>query len=168
MPALRLPPDVEAVLREFYTCEFTTVNRQGQPLSWPTLPYYHQPEGQLIITSSIAFSVKTNNARRNPKVSLLFSDPTGSKLADPSAVLVKGDATVAEVVDNPPWALEVFKTSIRRQPQSRQYIANPIAQWLFTFYFQRIAIIVQPFRIQVWPHRDFSAAPSEIEVAYVE
>jgi pyridoxamine 5'-phosphate oxidase-like protein len=168
MAALRLPPDIEAVIRKFYTCEFTTVNKRGDPVTWPTLPYYHQPEGQIIVTASIAFPVKTYNARRHPQVALLFSDPTGSRLHTPPAVLVQGDATITEIVDNPLWALEIFKMSIRRQPDSHKYIRNPIAQRLFRFYFQRIAIIVQPRRILAWPQRDFSIPPVEIEMSYVE
>lgn len=168
MPALRLPPDVEAVIREFYTCELTTVNKQGQPVTWPTLPYYHQAEGQIIVTASIAFAVKTYNARRHPQVALLYADPTGARLDSPPAVLVQGDATVREVTDNPPWSLEIFKTSVRRQPDSRKYIGNPIARRLFEFYFQRLAIIIRPRRILAWPRGSFGDAPVEIEVAHVE
>ena len=75
MATLRLQPEVEAVFREFRTCEFTAVNRQGQPLTWPTEPYYDAPEGRLIVTSSIAFPVTAYNARRHPQVAMLFSDP---------------------------------------------------------------------------------------------
>jgi len=63
MGTLHLPPEVEAVFREFRTCEFTTVNREGQPLTWPTEPFYDAPAGRLILTSSIAFPVKAYNAR---------------------------------------------------------------------------------------------------------
>ncbi len=168
MPALRLPPDVEAVIRDFYTCEFTTVNKKRQPVTWPTLAYFHQPEGKIIVTASIAFPVKTYNARSHPQVSLLYSDPTGAKLENSPAVLVQGDAEVGEVLDNPPWALEVFKTSVRRQPESRKYISNKLAQRLFTFYFQRIGITVTPRRILAWKDGDFNLPPSEVEVSYVE
>ncbi len=164
MPSLRLPPDVEAVLRQTYTCEFTTVNRRGQPVTWPILPYYHEPDGVIVITSSIAFPAKTANARRHPQVALLYSDPTGSHLADPPAVLVQGDAEVSEVLDQPPWAVPLFKTSLRRQPESRAFVGNPIARRLFAFYFQRIAVVVHPRRILVWPRRDFRAAAEEIGV----
>ena len=51
MPVLQLPADVEAVFQHFRSCEFTTVNRQGQPLTWPAEPFYHQAEGQLIVTA---------------------------------------------------------------------------------------------------------------------
>ena len=42
MPRLKLPPEVEAVVRRSLAGEFTTVNRLGQPLTWPTLPYYEE------------------------------------------------------------------------------------------------------------------------------
>ena len=169
MPILSLPPEVRDVFKAFYTCEFTTVNSQGQPLTWPTEPYYNEPEGQIIVTSSISFPVKTYNARRYPKVSLLYSDPTGSKIDDAPAVLVQGDVTsVEELVEDPPWSYEMFKESIERQPNMRKFVANPLAQKLFMFEYQRIGIFVRPHRILVWAHRDFRLAPTEVEVGYVE
>jgi hypothetical protein len=170
MPILSLPPDVEAVFGEFFTCEFTTVNKQGEPLTWPTLPYYDRLEGRFILTASIAFAQKTYNARRHPQVSLLFSDPTGSQLPDPPAVLVQGETVVSEVVATPPpaWSSEIFKLSMRRQPDSRKFVTSRLARRLFLFYFQRIAMLVTPRRILVWPHRDFTLAPTELEVRYVE
>jgi len=168
MGTLRLPPEVDAVFREFRTCEFTTVNRQGQPLTWPTEPFYDAREGRIIVTSSIAFPVKAYNARSHPQVALLFSDATGAPLIDPPAVLVQGDATVAELVDDPPWSYEMFKESILRQPNTRSFVSNPVARGLFTFQFQRLAIFVQPRRILVWPRCDMGQIPTELEVRYVE
>ena len=118
MSALRLPAEVEAVLGEFYTCEFTTVNRQGQPMTWPSVPYYNKAEGHLVCAVSIAFPVKAYNARRHPQVSCLFSDPTGCKDPNPPAVLVQGDATVAEVLEYTPDIIGLFKTVSRRQPEA--------------------------------------------------
>jgi hypothetical protein len=170
MPRLRLPPDVEAVFRRCFTCEITTINKQGQPLTWPNLPYYDEPNGRIVVTASIAFPVKTYNARRNPKVALLYSDPTGSGLTDPPAVLVQGDAVVDELIKDEyeQLAVDIFVESVRRQPSARQYVGNPLARKLFLFYFQRIGVFVQPRRILVWPHRDFSRPPTEVEVRHVE
>jgi hypothetical protein len=168
MGALHLPPEVEAVFREFRTCELTTVNRQGQPLTWPTEPFYDAPEGRLIVTCSIAFPVKAYNARRRPQVAVLFSDPTGAPLTEPPTVLVQGDATVAELEDDPPWSYEMFKESIHRQPKARSFVSNPLARRLFTFQFQRVAIFVQPRRILFWPRGDMGQVPTELEVRYVE
>lgn len=170
MSALRLPSEVEAVLHHFFTCEITTINKGSQPLTWPNLPYYDVPQGRIVLTSSIAFPVKTYNARRNPKVGLLYSDPTGSGLTDPPAVLVQGDATVDEMVKDEyqQLAIDIFVESTRRQPSARQYVGNGLARRLFLFYFQRIAVFVQPRRILVWPHRDFTQPPTEVEVRHVE
>ena len=170
MPALQLPPEVGAVLRGYFTCEITTVNRQGQPITWPSLPYYDEEAGRIILTVSIAFPVKAQNARRHPQVSLLYSDPTGTALEHPPAVLVQGDAAVAEVLElDTPQMRALFQTAARRQPDSRQFYGNRVARRLFAWYlFQRIALTVTPRRILVWPGRDFAAAPTEIELGHVE
>jgi hypothetical protein len=162
MPPLDIPRDVEAVFREFRTCEFTTVNRALQPLTWPTETHFLHDEGQIVVTSSIAFPVKAYNARRYPKVSLLYSDPTGSGVAGAPAVLVQGDTTVRELIDDPPWSFEMFKESVERQPNTRKFVGNPIAQRMFLFQYQRLAITVTPRRIRRWPGRDFSLQPVDV------
>lgn len=170
MPVLQLPADVADVLRSFYTCEVTTVNRQGQPMTWPTLTYFDEPNGQMFFAVSIAFPVKAQNARRHPQVSLLYSDPTGSQLADPPAVLVQGEAVVADVLDlfEPRWTA-LTRLATQRQPDSSAFTSNKIARRLFDWYlFKRIGITVTPTRILVWPGRDFSSTPQIVEVAHVE
>ena len=163
MPPLHLPADVQAVLTSFFTCEFTTLNRQGDPLTWPTVPYFDVAAGEILVSASIAFPVKALNARRHPRVSMLFSDPTGSGLIDPPAVLVQGDAAVTEALEWTDRSTVLFKQSVIRQPDSRKFIANRIARRLFTFYFQRLSIVVTPRRILHWPQRDFSRSPVEIQ-----
>lgn len=41
-----LPPEVEAVFREFRTCEMSTLARDGAPITWPTLPFWRPDEGR--------------------------------------------------------------------------------------------------------------------------
>jgi hypothetical protein len=168
MPALNLPTDVEAVLRGFYTCEFTTVNRAGQPMTWPSVPYFNAAEGRIVCAVSIAFPVKAFNARRHPQVSLLFSDPTGSGLGHPPAVLVQGDAVVTEIVEYTPDIIGLFKTVSTRQPDSRRFTNNRIVRRLFIWYlFQRLSLTVTPRRLLVWPDGDFSRVPTTIELGHV-
>jgi hypothetical protein len=163
-----LPPDVEAVLRGFYTCEFTTVSRDGQPMTWPSVPYYNPETGKIVCAVSIAFAAKAYNARRHPQVSLLFSDPTGSQLSDPPAVLVQGDAQVEEVLEYGPDIIGLFNTVAIRQPDSRRFTTNPIVRRLFVWYlFQRLSLTVTPRRILVWPKGDFASEPTLIEPAHV-
>src|SRR5947208_4408763 len=125
MPPLQLPSDVQAVLQSFFTCECTTINRRGEPLTWPTEPFFDAQAGEIVLTASIAFPVKALNARRNPRVSLLFSDPTGSGLDNPPSVLVQGDAEVAESLEWTTRSLQHFKLSLLLQPDSQHVITYP-------------------------------------------
>jgi hypothetical protein len=168
MPPLNLPPDIEAVIRGFYTCEFTTVNRQGQPMTWPSVPYFDASAGRIVCAVSIAFPVKAFNARRHRQVSLLYSDPTGSGLDHPPAVLIQGDAEVAEILEYTPDIIGLFKTVSTRQPASSRFTNNRIVRRLFIWYlFQRISLTVTPRRMLVWRDGDVSALPETIELDHV-
>jgi len=108
LEALPIPPDVEAVFREFRTCEFATLAKDCTPIVWPTVPLYLPERAQFLITASIGLSRKVGNIRRNPRVSLLFSNPTGSMLAHPPAVLVQGDAVSPDEVYTWNEDLEIY------------------------------------------------------------
>ena len=69
-----LPSEVEDVFKEFRTCEMSTLAKDGTPITWPTLPFWRPDEGRFLITTSIGLSQKAFNVRRNPRVSLLFSN----------------------------------------------------------------------------------------------
>jgi hypothetical protein len=160
-----LPDDVLAALHGFFTCEFATVNRRGEAIAWPAVPYVDPADGHILCAVSIAFPVKAQNARRHPQVSLLFSEPTGSGLADPPAVLVQGRAMVDEVLDYPPDVISLFRAVSARQPDSARFTGNRLIRRAFSWYlFQRIALRVTPERITVWPSRQFDAEPRVYEV----
>ena len=130
MPALQLPEEVAAVLRSYYTCEVTTVNGKGQPMTWPALAYYDEAAGEIFFSVSIAFPVKAQNARKRPQVSLLYSDPTGSGLDQPPAVLVQGDATVTEILEMTPHVSALNKLARQRQPDSGRFQASNLSRRL--------------------------------------
>ena len=166
MTALVLPPDVTAVMQSFFTAEITTINRAGQPLTWPAATYFDEEAGRVVCAVSIAFPVKAYNARRNPKVSLLYSDPTGSGLEAAPTVLVQGTAEVAEVLDYPPDIIGLFGNVARNQPDSSKFSGNRIARRVFSWYlFQRIAIRVTPDRVTAWPGGDTASEPFVWEAA---
>src|SRR5205809_8064719 len=91
-----LPQDVQAVFERFVTTEYTTVDPRGQPITWPVTPYYQRGEGCVDVTTGVGYPKKADDARANSRVSLLFSDPTGSGLAHPPMVLVQGTARADE------------------------------------------------------------------------
>src|ERR1700750_2663642 len=89
--------DATAIIRSYRTCEFTTVFRDGTPQTWPLSPLLLQ-DGRILLCTSIGFPQKAFNIRRNPKVSLLFSEPAGSGLPSAGAVLICGDAVADDRV----------------------------------------------------------------------
>jgi hypothetical protein len=106
------------------------------------------------------------NVRREPRVSLLFSDPTASGLSDPPAVLIQGDAIAPDqVVTEIAGSEEALRMVFQRQPSSAIYSSNALMRALMDWYYMRLLIVVTPRRIRWWPHGDFLAAPRELRVA---
>jgi hypothetical protein len=167
--ALDLPPEVEAVFREFRTCEFSTLARDGTPITWPTLPFWQPKERRFLITTSIGLAQKALNVRRDPRVALLFSNPTASGLHDPPSVLVQGDAEAPdEVVTSVAGAAEMLRTVFRRQPAGRLYSSNALLRKLFDWYYMRLMIYVQPRRLCWWPGGDLRQPPQRLELPDVD
>src|SRR5262249_29686623 len=108
------------------------------------------------------------NIRRNPRVSLLFSNPTASGLARPPAVLVQGDATAPDEVSTSIAGFEEgLERGFRRQPSGGPYRSNALMRYLFDSYYMPLMIYVMPRRIRWWPEGDFGQTPRDIEVAHV-
>jgi hypothetical protein len=161
-----LPSEVQEVFGRFITTEFTTVDSRGQPIAWPVTPYY-EPGGTTIdVTTGIGYPKKALDARRNPHVSLLFSDPTGSGIGSGIQVLVHG---TAEVDDEDPKAnrRRYEAESTVKLPGTKELMPPKAIRGLFSWYFERIYIKVRPERVFVWPDGDFSKEPS-IQGARIE
>jgi hypothetical protein len=166
MSVLTLPAEVEAVLREFRACEFSTLARDGTPISWPTSAQYQAEQSRFFLTTSLGLSQKALNIRRNPRIAMLYSDPTGSGLVSPPAVLVQGEAVVPEevVTSLKPIADYWIHTIMKRQPSSAMYSSNAVMRKLSDWYYMRLFIHVTPRSIWWWPAGDFGRSPHKIEV----
>jgi hypothetical protein len=163
-----LPPEVEDVFEEFRTCEMSTLARDGTPITWPTLPFWHSDEKRFTITASIGLAQKALNVRRNPRVSLLFSNPTASGLEDPPAVLVQGDAEAPDEIETSVAGFaEELRKVYRWQPASRAYGSNPLTRRFMDWYFMRLVIHVTPRRIRWWPGGDYWREPFELRMDHV-
>jgi len=169
MTTWSVPVELDAVFREFRTCELSTLAKDGTPVTWPTEPFYQPEKGRFLITTSIGLAQKAYNIRRNPQVALLFSDPTGTGLADPPAALVQGDASAPdEIFTNFTEEFEeVGRVAFQRQPAGELYSSNPLMRYLFDWYYMRLIIYVTPRRILWWDHADFGHAPHEMAVSHV-
>jgi hypothetical protein len=167
--ALAVPPGVDAVFREFRTCELTTLARDSTPITWPTVALYQAAEARFVITTSIGLPHKAYNVRRTPRVAMLYSNPTGSGLTAPPAVLVQGHATCPDEIVTRSDELDALgRLLMVRQPVSAKYSANPLARYLSDWYLMRLLIRVTPRRVRWWPRGDFSRPAAELEVDHVD
>lgn len=158
--------DALRIIRAYRTCEFSTVSRDGMPQTWPASPLLMH-DGRFLLSTSIGFPQKAFNIRRNPKVSLFFSEPTGSGLSNSGAVLIHGDAVAEDrvVVDmaSSPEMTDLVRTVTERQPSSK-FMSSFLGRRVFPSYYWRLAIYVTPVRAFFWPTRDFTLPPEPLDL----
>ena len=138
------------VLDAYRTCEFVTLGRDGTPAAWPTA-VWRRPDGTLLLSTSLAFAQKALNIRRDGRVALLFSDPTGSGREEPPQIFVGGRAECPdEIMTGPQGAEDYWRMLFARQPHSRSYLAPPM-RLLMDWYYLRLLITVTPEQVVVRP-----------------
>jgi len=151
-----IPLDVEAlepyqeVFDRFVVCEFTTIGRFGQPITWPVTPYLRTGRPEIEVTTGLGYPQKAHNAAADPRVSLLFSDPLGSGISDPPMILVQG---LAEVDDSDLEAnrRRYARESLAKLPATEALEPPDFLRRFFSWYYTRIYIRIRPLRMVVWP-----------------
>jgi Pyridoxamine 5'-phosphate oxidase len=171
-----IPGEVLAVFNNFFTAELTTLGKNGSPVTWPVLPVYWPERLQFFIFSPAGLSQKIVNIRRDPRVSMLFSEPVGSDLERPATVLVQGLAESPDRLSTPLGGLEPDLLAVvqaqtrklmRRQPAMKLFMLNPLSRFVMDWYFMRLMITVNPYKILWWAAGDFSQTPQVVEVEHV-
>jgi hypothetical protein len=153
-----LPAEVQEVFDRFVTTEYTTVDRFGQPISWPVTPYYRPGDPCIDVTTGLGYPKKAKDALANPKVALLFSDPTGSGVEAAPQVLVQGIAQVDD--SNLSSNRERYTRELgEKLPATRRMQPPKAIRGLFNWYYTRIYVHVRPERVYVWPGGDASREP---------
>ena len=164
-----MPASYMDVIDNYFTCEFTTFSRDGSPVTWPVTPRLLS-DGRFLLTTSIGLPQKAFNIRRNPKVSMLFSEPTGSGVAEPGAVLIQGDATaddrIVTDVSSDKELEALLNTLAIRQPAGALW-SSWLGKRMWWSYYMRILIYVTPRRALFWPTRDFTSSPEELDLGEV-
>ena len=161
-----LPQDVRECFERFVTCEYTTVDSRQQPIVWPVTPYYSQGATTIDVTTGLGYPKKADDAQRNPHVSLLFSDHTGSGIESGMRVLVQG---TAEVDDSDLEANKerYWRESSAKLPGIKSAHPPKFLRGLFGWYYTRIYVKVRPERVFVWPDGAVSKPP-EVHDAHLE
>jgi hypothetical protein len=154
-----LPPEIQQVFDRFITTEYTTIDRAGRPITWPVTPYYTPGDPCIDVSTGLGYPKKAKDARANPKVALLFSDPTGSGMEAAPQVLVQGTADVDDRDLDANRERYARESRIKLPATVKQRPPKPL-QRTFGWYYTRVYVHVRPERIYVWPHGDPTAEPT--------
>jgi hypothetical protein len=157
-----LPHDVQQVFDRFITTELTTVDRRGQPITWPVTPYYNSGGECIDVTTGLGYPKKANDAAANPKVALLFSDPTGCGLQRTPMVLVQGTADVDDR-DLDANRERYIREAVEKLPSTQSQLPPESMRRFFNWYFTRIYVHVRPERVYVWPDGDSTREPELLD-----
>jgi hypothetical protein len=157
-----LPEIVQSVFDRFITTEYTTIDSRGQPITWPVTPYYAPGHECIDVTTGLGYPKKADDAARNPYVSLLFSDPTGSGLDGAPMVLVQG---VADVDDRDLDANRdrYWVESAVKLPATKDLHPPAFVRKSLSWYYTRIYVHVRPERVYVWPGGDATSEPELLD-----
>ncbi len=161
-----LPPAARDAFDRYITTEYATVDARQQPIVWPVTPYYEQGAPTIDVTTGIGYPKKADDAKRNPRVALLFSDPTGSGVEPAPQVLVQGTAEVDEA-DLAANRERYRREAVVKLPATKDMLPPRWMEGLFSWYFDRIYVKVRPERVFLWPEGDPTTEP-EVYDAHVE
>jgi hypothetical protein len=153
-----LPDEIKRVFETFITSEYTTVDRRGQPICWPCTPYYERGGPCIDISTGLGYPKKAKDARLNPKVAMLFSDPTGSGMENAPQVLVQGTAEVDDA-DLDANRERYLREAAVKLPAMAKMMPPKAFQRFFDWYYTRIYVHVRPERVYVWAGGDATNEP---------
>jgi Pyridoxamine 5'-phosphate oxidase len=161
-----LPAEAREAFARFITCEYTTVDARQQPITWPVTPYYADGGATIDVTTGLGYPKKAEDARRNPRVALLFSDPTGSGAGTEARVLVQGTARIDDE-DLDRNAERYFRESAEKLPATKERHPPAFIRRFLSWYYARLYVNVRPERVFVWPGGDATSEP-DVHDAHLE
>lgn len=150
---IQIPDWIRQVFDSYLVCEFTTISG-GKPVTLPLLPFYDSVSGNLVVTSSILFSKKVESMKRNPRVSMLFSNPEGTT-AGRHTVLVQGTAHPQDADLDHGWE-RYLPHWRKKEPVIDAFLAD---REKFGWFWKRIVVQVEPKRITAWKNGDTTRPP---------
>ena len=125
----------------------------------PVTPYVSDDRATLDVATGLTYPTKAERARRNPKVSLLYSDPVGSGLVQPPVVLVQGLATVrdADLQANTDRYVRLVMAKAPAAFKGQPKFLLRTLDW----YFARIWVEVTPTRMWWWDSETLTSEPGQ-------
>jgi hypothetical protein len=143
-----LPPRVEEVFGRVLACELSTLDSRGAPVTTPMASLWNSADRHFVLTTAISTPAKLERIRRDERVSMLFSDFTGSGLEEPPAVLVQGRAFVSDQVYGANGLEDFWLMLLSKKPDIRFAVSDDgIRRTTPEWFYWRARIRVVPERV---------------------
>jgi general stress protein 26 len=157
----KMPQAVVDLLDKALVAELTVIDAQGRPRTDPLIPFWDGEK--VLMTSSVLFSRKLQDLKRNPKVSVSLSDPVGVPAQPFSRATIQGDAHIVEEDLHDGWGY-VLPLWLKKEPVVRNLLRLRFALPLF---WERSVIEITPRRVLWWEGGDTTKAPAVTELGEV-
>jgi hypothetical protein len=136
----------------YRVAEFVTLAGDGSPVGWPLTPDLER--SRLVFSTGYVYPGKARNAQRDPRVAVLYSDPTASGRTDADPlVLIQGRCEVFDQdlqANTERYVAQHIRTASPLAPMLRV----PKLRQLLVGYLTRIWMEVVPEREISWPRTD--------------
>jgi general stress protein 26 len=154
-----MPAPVVELLDRALVAELTVIGKGGKLRTDPLIPMWDGEK--ILMTSSVLFSRKLEDIKRNPRVSLSLSDPVGIPVQPFSRATIQGDARVVDEDLHDGWT-SVMPLWLKKEPVIAGLLKLRFALPLF---WERAVIEITPRRVTWWHEGDTGAAPEITELA---
>lgn len=150
------------IVASYRVAEYVSRSGDGAPLCWPLFP--ELTDGNVAFSTPYVMPTKANNARRDPRVAVLFSDPTASGRSDSDPlVLIQGRAEVVDIswqdsADR--YVDQILRLGFGPAP-GRLLLTTPGLRQVAAGYLTRTWIEVHPERTLSWPRT--GPLPAQLE-----
>ncbi|MDQ6710019.1 MAG: pyridoxamine 5'-phosphate oxidase family protein [Candidatus Dormibacteraeota bacterium] len=155
-----MPGPVIELLNKALVGELTVVDRNGHLRTDPLIPLW---DGRYILmTSSILFSRKLEDIKRNQKVSLSLSDPVAVPAQPFSRATIQGDARVIDDDLHQGW-YRLLPLWEAKEPIIKTLL-KPMQKLGLPLFWERAIIEISPRRVLWWPNGDTTRDPQVTEM----
>ena len=155
-----VPAPVIELLNQALVAELTVIDDQGRFRTDPLIPFW---DGRsILMTSSMLFSRKLMDIKRNPRVSVSLSDPVGIPAKPFSRATIQGDARVIDDDLHQGW-YRLLPLWEAKEPIIKTFL-KPMQKLGLPLFWERAIIEIAPRRVFWWPDGDTTREPQVTDV----